>query len=402
MWSIKHNDFCAVNETFMEKLCDQRGHYGHVFVVLPLPRGRPGAIVGLKLITTCQCKTVTDGVYQGQLWLPKPWPNRCLFVNMSKLSPIQFENSQFGGFQVDDVAQIFVPSIERFYFGVVKNIDESGDVEAQVFDHSCQLLDSFDEVNPKLQKNYADSTNVLVTLRPSFVKTVFRYSRVRTGDICKLFVPGQAKVECLLEERRGSKIQVKILKGNINMAKLHVDEKFYRKNGEERFCVDEIFLEFVKPMADNAEVLTGRSQSFRLQDDVYACSSSSSEDFLLHGNSPTPQDKRNRQAKISRGRDSQHQFYQVTVLEGNVAYSQVNVDQQLFRKTGEGQFCVSEAYLEFLQNTSVPRNRREEEGIREGDICRLIVPGQGKFQCLVERQINHHIGMHGIGQSCSK
>ena len=173
-WNIRIGDFYAVDRAFMKKLCERNGHYGNAFIVLPLPAGRPGFIVGLKLITTCICKTISDGVYQGALTTPKPFPSQCLFVNAIKLKPIWGEKSSFDEFQENDICQVFLPSIERHYFGVIRSFETRRHFQVHLFDCSCQFVERFNSVRPEYQENFVDGPNVLVTLKCNFVQTVFR------------------------------------------------------------------------------------------------------------------------------------------------------------------------------------------------------------------------------------
>ena len=231
----------------MRKLCDRSDHYGKVFIILPLQSGKPGAVVGLKLINACVCQTVNDGIYQKQLMSDKPYPARCLFINVRKLKQIKFEDSALEGSEIGDVCQAYVPSLEKHYYGVIRKVEHPRDCLVQILDSSCQYNEFFNVVNPELQENALDSAaNVFITLKRNFVKTLFRCSRIKKGDICLLFVPGQGKFQCLIEGLVDRNFAVSVLEGNIDMAKVNIDKQLFKKIDENKFCVDEIFLECVQ------------------------------------------------------------------------------------------------------------------------------------------------------------
>ena len=244
---IKVGDFCAVDKIFMRKLCDRNSHYGKVFIILPLQSGKPGAIVGLKLINACVCQTVTDGIYHGKLMSDKPYPSRCLFINVRKLKQIKFDDASLEGGKIGDICQAYVPSLENHYYGVIRKVEHPRDYLVQILDSSCQYNENFNVVNPELQQNALNSAaDVFITLKRNFVKTLFRCSRIKKGDICLLFVPGQGKFQCLIEGLVDRNFGVSVLEGNIDMAKVNVDEHFLKKIDEHKFCVNEIFLKCVQ------------------------------------------------------------------------------------------------------------------------------------------------------------
>ena len=244
---IKLGDFCTVDKIYMRRLCDRNSHYGNVFIILPLQSGKPGAIVGLKLINGCVCQTITDGTYQGQLMSDKPYPSRCLFINVRKLKPIRFDDAALEGAEIGDVCQAYVPSLENHYYGVIRKIEDPRDYLVQILDSSCQYNKNFNVVNPELQQNALDSAdNVFIILKRNFVKTLFRCSRIKKGDICLLFVPGQGKFQCLIEGLVDRNFEVSVLEGNIDMAKVNIDKQLFEKIDENKFCACEIFLECVQ------------------------------------------------------------------------------------------------------------------------------------------------------------
>ena len=238
----------------MRKLCDRSDHYGKVFIILPLQSGKPGAVVGLKLFKACVCQTITDGIYQGQLMSDKPYPSRCLFINVRKLKPIRFDDAALEGAKIGDVCQAYVPSLENHYYGVIRKSEHPRDYSVQILDSSCQYNEKFNVVNPELQHNAFDtSANVVITLKRQFVKTLFRCSIIKKGDICLLFVPGQGKFQCLIEGPMDRNFGVSVLEGNIDMAKINVDEQFLEKIDEHKFCVQKIFLQCVQSTTKGTE-----------------------------------------------------------------------------------------------------------------------------------------------------
>ena len=197
-WRIKIGDFCSVDKGYMAALCKNKGHYGFVFMVYPSStkhseREKP-PIVGLKLINSCECATVGDGTYRGQMMLENPCPDRCLFPSLKKVNLIEFEKSTIPDFNIDDICQVYIPSIEQHCYGFIRNVDKKV-LEVQLLDSTCQYIEGFDGVNIKYQQNYVDGPNVLVKIFQNFAKSLFRCSPVTNGDICQLFVPGQDKFQ---------------------------------------------------------------------------------------------------------------------------------------------------------------------------------------------------------------
>ena len=245
-WRIKIGDFCSVDKGYMARLCKNKGHYGFVFMVYPSStkqseREKP-PIVGLKLINSCECATVGDGTYQGQLMLENPCPARCLFPSLKKVNLIEFEKSTLPDFNIDDVCQVYMPSIEQHCYAFIRNVDRNV-LEVQLLDSSCQYNESFDEVNIKYQQNYVKGPIVVVKIFQNFVKSLFRCSPVTNGDICQLFVPGQDKFQCLVEGRNDDgNYRVTVLEGNIDMSKVNIDEHLFKKIDDGQFNVNQVFL----------------------------------------------------------------------------------------------------------------------------------------------------------------
>ena len=195
-----------------------------------------------------------------------------------------------------------------------------------------------------------------------------------------MFVPGQGKFECLFEKRVGRRIQVRILERNLDMAKVNADERFLQKVGEDQFCVKDFFLQFLQPMGSSQQKMKRRSYRLEEENAEYQVFDPTQENMQCYRSECFPR-----------------QIIRVTLLEGNIAVSKVKTDRQCFRQIGEAQFDVSETLLELLESTTTTTaferriNSNQNFRVKAGDICRLVIPGQGRFQCLVDQIFDQNV-----------
>ncbi|XP_075240789.1 uncharacterized protein LOC142336123 [Convolutriloba macropyga] len=244
---IKPDDFCYIDEAYMYIVCEVKYHFGNVFAIINNEKG--GATVGVRLIDRCRCKTVGDGMYKKQFWAEQPQRERCLFVPASKVNVIEFRPHasdkllQSQPTKINDICDIFVPTLQKKYIGICSNLMESGSLEVQILDQNICIMPKYDEIIEGVQKCIKRDNLIFYDLRTQFVKPLFSPIDVKETDICNLFVPDQGLFQCLAENvRLDGKIEVSLLEGSVDMKSILVDPTFFTKTESGNYIVIPQFL----------------------------------------------------------------------------------------------------------------------------------------------------------------
>ncbi|XP_063713265.1 uncharacterized protein LOC134841298 [Symsagittifera roscoffensis] len=247
---LKQGEFCYIEEGYMTLFCEKKNHYGTVVAIISTKKG--GATACVKLIGRCHCKTIGDGTYDGKLWLEKPLRERCLFVPVAKVQVIEFHKHSSGALfevpKIQDVCDVFIPSLKRKFPAIVTNILEPESfVEVQMMDEMIRFTPNYEQNVDGLQKCILRNGFVYYQLRESFVRSLFSPSEVRVGTICRLFAPGQGVFQCLVDSlHENYRAQVTLLEGDIDRNEIKgLDDSFFQKIGGKSFIVSRNFLLFL-------------------------------------------------------------------------------------------------------------------------------------------------------------